>query len=78
MKNNFRRFSVCTYSHRVAVAGYCNKIYKVTTDDVTNATKFKEAPQIDTAKILSDEQTLRERENQSKNITIPVEVSRFV
>lgn len=30
---------------------------------------------IDTTKILSDEQELRERENQLKNISIPVEVN---
>lgn len=60
---------------RVAVAGYCQKIYKVPSDDVTNATKFKEAPIVDNSKVLSDEQTLRERENQSKFITIPEEVS---
>lgn len=62
---------------RVAVAGYSNKIYKVTTDDVENATKFKEAPAVDLEKILSDKQTLRDRENQMKNITIPVEVKRI-
>lgn len=44
-------------------------------DDVSNATKFKEAPIIDNTNILSDEQTLRDRENQSKYVTIPVEVS---
>lgn len=60
---------------RVAVAGYCNKIFKVTTDDTANATKFKEAPILDVEKIVSDKQTLRDRENQLKNITIPVEVS---
>lgn len=64
--------------YRVAVAGYCNKIYKVTTDDVENATKFKEAPQMDTSKILDDEQTLRDRENQSKYVTIPKEVCQSI
>lgn len=63
--------------YRVAVAGYC-KIFKVTTDDVANATKFKEAPLIDTENIVSDKQTIRDRENQLKNITIPVEVSHGV
>lgn len=60
---------------RAAVAGYCNKIFKVTTDDVENATKFKEAPIIDVETIVSDKQTLRDRENQLKSIKIPVEVS---
>lgn len=57
------------------MSGYCSKIYKVPSDDVNNATKYKEAPVIDNINITSDDQTLRERENQSKYITIPEEVS---
>lgn len=66
---------VLLYLCRVAVAGYCNKIYKLPTDDYQNATKYKEAPIVDNSTILSDEQTLRDRENQSKYVTIPKEVS---
>lgn len=43
-------------------------------DDINNVHKYKEAPIVDNDKILSDEQTLRERENQSKYVTIPKEV----
>ncbi|XP_031628074.1 NADH dehydrogenase [ubiquinone] iron-sulfur protein 4, mitochondrial [Contarinia nasturtii] len=68
-----RRISQVASTQRVAVAGYCQKIYKVPSDDVSNATKFKEAPIVDNTKILEDEQILRERENQSKYLTIPVE-----
>lgn len=63
------------FFHRIAVAGYTNKIYKVPSDDINEATKYKEAPIVDPSKILSDEQSLRDRENQSKYVTIPVEVN---
>lgn len=43
-------------------------------DDVTVANKFKEAPIVDNAKILTDEETLRIRENQSHYVSIPEEV----
>lgn len=76
-KDNFFSFDISLHFCRVAVAGYCNKIYKVPSDDVTNATKYKEAPIIDSAKILTDEQTLRDRENQGKFISIPQEVSKL-
>lgn len=68
-------FDVCLLYFRVAVAGYCQRIYKVPSDDINNATKFKEAPIVDNSNILDDEQTLKDRENQSKYVTIPEEVS---
>lgn len=73
VNNNLTIF--CILHCRVAVAGYCSKIYKVPSDDVSNVHKYKEAPIVDKTKILSDDQTLRDRENQSKYISIPVEVS---
>lgn len=42
---------------------------------MNNATKYKEAPIVDNTTVLSDKQTLRDRENQSKYVTIPEEVS---
>lgn len=67
-------FDVLFNFFRIAVSGYCSRIYKVPSDDVNNATKFKEAPVIDNTNITSDDQTLKDRENQSKYISIPEEV----
>lgn len=64
-----------TLSCRTPAAGYCSKIYKLPSDDVNTANKYKEAPIIDNEKVLTDKQTLRERENQSSLISIPVEVN---
>lgn len=61
--------------YRSPVAAYCSKIYKMPSDDPDKAKTFKEAPIIDNEKILTDKKILKEKENQSSLISIPVEVS---
>lgn len=65
--------SIYVVCFRIPSVAY-SKIYKVPSDDVSSATKYKEAPIIDNAKVLTDRETLRERENQSTHISIPEEV----
>lgn len=57
------------------MAAYSSKIYKLPSDDLNTAKKYKEAPIIDNEKVLTDKKKLREKENQSTLISIPVEVN---
>lgn len=58
-------------SHRLATAGYCD----AKGFNINEAAKKHEAPAVEKALLLDDKKKLRDRENLSKLITIPVEVS---
>lgn len=58
-------------------ASYSTKIYKGAAEDVLNATKHKEAPQIDSNLITIDPKYIKEQEQLSELITLPKEVTNY-